>query len=298
MRACATLRSDRMAQARTKARWFSTLRHAITAASVLGIVYLALGRFYPAPLCHAGVDDHCAEASMRALQSEPPDGAAFGLAERGCRAGHAISCNNLGVCYQRGTGTTRDLARARETYAKACSLGEGRGCQNQAELTFDGEGGSADPDAGKRLLEKACDLGEATSCRWLLGMNEGLEALRYARKGCELGDPRSCSAAALLLAAEDPRSAELRERVGNLNAACSNDELSNCGALALLYAAGLGVERDQERAQALLKRACALGGTQACTALEKPELLSRLDLSLRPLASAIIAGNARTPAAK
>lgn len=298
MRACANLSNYWMAQARTKAWWFSALRHAVTAALVLWIAYAGLLYVYPTPLCYLGIGDSCAESSMRALESEPPDDAAFALAERGCNRGHAMSCNNLGVCYQRGTGTKRDLARARETYAKACSMGGRRGCQNQAALLLDGEGGPADIAAGKRFLEKACDLGEAMSCRWLLGMNEGSEALRYARKGCELEDARSCSAAALLLAVEDPRSAELRERIGNLNAACSKDELSNCGALALLYAAGLGVERNPERAQALLKRACALGGTQACKALEKPELLSGLGESLRPLVNAIIAGNARTPAAK
>jgi TPR repeat protein len=287
-----------MAQARTKARWFSALRHATTAVALSWLVYLGLGRFYPAPLCYAGVDDHCVQASMRALQSEPPDPAAFELAELGCRRGHSESCNNLGVCYQRGTGTTRDLARARELYAGSCSQGDWLACQNQAELVFDGEGGPADPEAGKRLLVKACDGGEGKSCRWLLAMNQGKEALRYARKGCELEDARSCSAAAILLAVDEPQSAELRERIGKLNAACSNDEASNCGALALLYSVGIGVERDPERAQALLKRTCTLGGTQACQVLEKPELLSNLGNSLRPLANAIIAGQARTPAAK
>lgn len=282
-----------------KESWvFRVLSRAVTAAALLWILYAGLLQFYPSPLCYVGVGGACAEASMRALEAEPPDDAAFALAERGCQRGHATSCNNLGVCYQRGTGTKVDLVRARETYAQACSLADGGACQNQAELLFDGKGGPADEPTATRLLERACGLGRALSCRWLMGMNQGERALHYARKGCALEDTRSCGMAALLLAQAEPRSAELRDRIGDLNKRCANDEAPACGALTLLYSAGVGVEHDLGRAKALADRTCALGVTQACKVKEQPEILETFSAQFATLVTLAVEGNARNQPAK
>lgn len=269
-------------------RLLSLLWSAFGVASCLALAYSVLGWLSPALLCRAGVKDECADASLQALEGEPPNGAAaFRWSSRGCELGSALSCNNLGVCYQRGAGVTRNATSARREYRKACELGNGLGCYNDAALLAD----SGEPDAdarARRGFERACELQSAPGCRSALRRSADLtQALSLAERGCKLDDPPACASKALLLAALRPQSPEARESAAALTLPCSHDEPVSCGVLGMLYAAGVPMSRDLSRATELLARACRHGSKPACE-LGKSETLQRMPELLPQVARSMV----------
>jgi len=190
-----------------------------------------------------------------------------------------MSCNNLGVCYQRGSGTTKDLARAAQQYDKVCTMGLGIGCYNAAELAEDLPALAA---SSAENLKRACERGYALGCRKAWRRSADLkQLLALAARGCELEDTPSCNVKALVLAATAPSSPTLRESIVELTQSCSQQATTSCATLGLLYVAGAGVDRDEARGKALLKRGCQPDTPFACTLLEKPELLARWPSVLR-----------------
>jgi TPR repeat protein len=226
--------------------------------------------------CRIGISGYCADASLEALQSKPPDGAAaFRWSARGCELGHPQSCANLGVCYHRGAGVAKSLADARRQYAKACAMGSGNGCYNHALLAQEDE--RPDLEQAKRSFVRACELQYPLGCRSALQRSADLkQALSFAERGCQLQDLPSCASKALLLAVMQPGSNATRESAAALMAPCSRDEPVSCGVLGMLYAAGVPMTRDLSRAEQLLQRACRHGSTRACELSKKPGTLQRM----------------------
>ena len=54
--------------------------------------------------------------------------------------GDTKAMNNLGVCYERGTGVKVNLGMAFEWYMKAAELGDVYGCFNVGECYYHGKG--------------------------------------------------------------------------------------------------------------------------------------------------------------
>jgi len=102
-----------------------------------------------------------------------------------CTLGDAMSCNNLGVCYQRGSGTAKDLRRAAAQYDKVC-IGLGIGCYNSAELANELPELAA---SSAQNFKRACERGYSLGCRKAWRRAADLkELLAFAIRGCELGD--------------------------------------------------------------------------------------------------------------
>ena len=220
--------------------------------------------------------EYCADASLEALESKPPDGAAaLRWSARGCELGHPQSCTNLGVCYHRGAGVAKSLADARRQYGKACAMGSGGGCYNHALLAEEQE--RPDLEQARRGFVRACELQYPLGCRSALQRSADLkQALSFAERGCQLRDLPSCATKALLLAVMQPSSSETRESVAALMAPCSRDEPVSCAVLGMLYAAGVPMTADLARAQELLQRACRHGTPQACELSKNPTMLRRM----------------------
>lgn len=251
---------------------FKLVRLLLSAACAAWVLFSVLEWWGPGVLCSAGIARECAEGSNRALRATPPDAAAaFRLSRRGCELGDAMSCNNLGVCYQRGSGTTKSLQRAALQYDKVCSLGLGIGCYNRAELADDL------PELAARRTEnfkRACERGYGLGCRKAWRQSADLKQfLALATRGCDLEDLPSCNVKTLVLAATQPTSSTLRDSVVQLTGSCSQNVTTSCATLGLLYVAGAGVDRDEARGKALLKRGCQPDTPLACSLLENPVLL-------------------------
>ncbi len=136
-------------------------RLGIGAASLLWILYSLVTWLAPGALCVVGHRDYCAEASHQALGAKPVDGArAFRLATRGCGLGNAMSCNNLGVCYQRGAGTEKNVPRADLYYRRACQLGAGIGCYNVGKLLED----AGRVEEARAQFDLSCTTGMGEGC--------------------------------------------------------------------------------------------------------------------------------------
>src|SRR5687768_15873235 len=78
------------------------------------------------------------EWEMTLLQLAPPTGARIDLLagserralERGCNAGTAVDCNELGVLHATGRGVEADIAAANLHFRKACDLENAAACAN------------------------------------------------------------------------------------------------------------------------------------------------------------------------
>lgn len=254
---------------------FSVIRWLTGAASLAWVAYSLLAWLVPGVLCRVGDGGYCAEASNQALEKTPEDGeAAASHAARGCELGDATSCNNLGVCFQRGAGVTKSREAATRHYRQACELGSGLGCYNSGNLLKEEEGHAEEATA---YFDRACELEWGPGCRAAVTRSAGVRerdiALKRAEQGCELADAPSCGIAALMLAVSEPRSPRAHDRLVQVTADCGRELVGSCTTLALLYAGGFGVGRDLARAHELLQRACRQGGSRACALEQQPELL-------------------------
>ena len=70
-------------------------------------------------------------------------------------AGDTKAMNNLGVCYERGTGVKVSLELAFEWYMKAAELGDVYGCFNVGECYYHGKGVPVDEKKGLKWIHKA-----------------------------------------------------------------------------------------------------------------------------------------------
>ncbi len=89
--------------------------------------------------------------------------AGFQLLQTEAQRGKVEAENLLGVCYELGKGTSRDLTKAVEWYRRAAE-GSPNAMNNLGRLYYFGEGVSADVVAASQWLKRACDAGEAHAC--------------------------------------------------------------------------------------------------------------------------------------
>ena len=77
--------------------------------------------------------------------------------------GDTKAMNNLGVCYERGTGVKVNLEMAFEWYMKAAELGDVYGCFNVGECYYHGKGVEQDAVKAFEWYMKAADKGDMQS---------------------------------------------------------------------------------------------------------------------------------------
>jgi TPR repeat protein len=137
---------------------------------------VALEQFHEA--CQAGNGTACNDLGVsyeRGYGTTPNSGKAFEAFERACRAGSPDGCNNQGAMLERGWGAARDvedLKRARALYQQACEKGAGLGCSNLGALYAKGKGVPRNTGGARWLFERACQKGCATGCNNLIALYE------------------------------------------------------------------------------------------------------------------------------
>ena len=196
----------------------------------------------------------------------PDPHSAFLNYEQAARAGYAPAENNLGGCYEHGLGVVRDVTAATEWYARAaaeglpeaaCRLGlcyeYGRGVEQDAMKAFRlyetaAEGG--DPHAAYRL-GLCYDRGMRPEAQDLFTAADGMARTTtpYRREEEEIPSPDYGRAVKLFETAAEGGVAEAAY------------------ALALCYARGRGVRRDDEKCLTYMNRAADGGCIPACFSL-------------------------------
>ncbi|HEX7604924.1 MAG TPA: tetratricopeptide repeat protein, partial [Polyangiaceae bacterium] len=110
--------------------------------------------------------------------ADPTLAKGFSLHTRDCGTGDMVACNDLGIDYQEGRGTTKDYAAAVDNYKKACDGKIASGCSNLGAMYSDGHGVPKDEKTASGLYKTGCDGGSNLGCN-NLGMNyrDGLGGL-------------------------------------------------------------------------------------------------------------------------
>lgn len=136
---------------------------------------VALEEFHDA--CQAGNATACNDLGVsyeRGYGTTRNSGKALEVFERACRRGSPDGCNNQGAMLEQGWGAGHDLERVRELYKHACDRGSGLGCSNLGALYAKGKGVQRDTADARWFFERACQTGCATGCNNLIALYEAL----------------------------------------------------------------------------------------------------------------------------
>jgi TPR repeat protein len=171
-------------------------------------------------------DYGCVESALRSGVEARDAQDAQAFFGSSCARGAQEACSVLGVLFEEGIGAPRDTSRARTLYEgacraevpractnlgrllrtdesgaplalfrQACDGGDLGGCAELGRLARDGVGMPRNLELAGFLFERACDAAQADACGDLArlpGLSQS-EAESAARRGCALGDARSCT---------------------------------------------------------------------------------------------------------
>ena len=105
-----------------------------------------------------------APAAAGSNESEAAAQARVVTYQQACKGGDMVSCTNLGVLYEQGTGVTKNAARAATLYQQACAGGEKAGCAGLGVLHARGTGVPKDATKAAAFFQRACAGGFAQAC--------------------------------------------------------------------------------------------------------------------------------------
>ncbi|MDB4975399.1 MAG: Sel1 domain protein repeat-containing protein [Myxococcaceae bacterium] len=112
--------------------------------------------------CAGGVGSAC--RSVLAQEHDTSPERSRELLDRGCHAGDAESCVQLGDVYRGGTDVPQSNPQAAARYGAACDLSNLSGCMKLAELTANGDGVTRDLGRASELYTRACGAGVEYAC--------------------------------------------------------------------------------------------------------------------------------------
>lgn len=205
---------------------------------------------------------------------------------KACHNDNGAGCFNIGLLILQGKVPNEQIFReydgnatmAASYYKRACDLGDMDGCHNLSVLYYEGKG--VEKDIGKEFeyRKKACEGGKAISCHRVAEMyEEGLGvpedramSMKYDLMGCEGGIADICLVLGMkyeikYLTDEDPNTRDKTLEI--FRKGCSLKGGASC------YHAGkfsidAFKEPDYSQAMTFYKKACDLGESRGCTALD------------------------------
>jgi TPR repeat protein len=184
------------------------------------------------------------------------------MLERACAAGSGSACVALVYKIERVPRLPR--ARAALTGLQAlCEQGGAPWCLEAAQLLLMEEG-LRDPAQSSALFLRHCgDVACLARAGHLLLLSKAPAAAEpLLRRACEAKDSASCvHLGGALLALKGPSLQEGRELLERL---CDDSRGAACFELGRQLSLGRSLRRDERRAERLLRRACALGTSEAC----------------------------------
>ena len=93
--------------------------------------------------------------------------------------GDTKAMNNLGVCYERGTGVKVSLELAFEWYMKAAELDDVYGCFNVGECYYHGKGVEQSAEKAFEWYMKAADKGDGMATVWKRTWRNALSGMSW-----------------------------------------------------------------------------------------------------------------------
>jgi hypothetical protein len=162
------------------------------------------------------------------------------LWQRGCTGGDVDGCTRLAVAFVRGDhGIPPNTGEARELLEAGCRAEHWAACAHLGELEEKGIGRRPNPGRARELYTRACERRSGLAC-YRLG---AIERDRRGRSDAEMV-------------------------VDYFRRACDSGEIPiACGALAVAYDTGRGVEQDHAQAEPLYHMACDGGHPDSCMRL-------------------------------
>lgn len=196
----------------------------------------------------------------------------------GCRdLDHGESCVALAGLYIGGGKVKADPARGAELYERGCDLGVAGACRTLGEYRYAGQHGAIDKLAAARLFARACRHGDPKPCWWIdraladgdAGDADKNAALAELEGACRQGGrDQACQVLGRLYAYGGAMSARRpRDAVVLFEQRCKGGDSRGCFELGWLYAAGVGVVKDVDRASEIFRAECDKNTPNACYAL-------------------------------
>lgn len=210
----------------------------------------------------------------KGLGVEPDSYRAFLNYEQAARAGYVPAENNLGGCYEHGMGVVRDMTAAAEWYARAAAGGLPEAACRLGICYEYGRGVQTDLMSAVRFYETATELGDAYAA-YRLGLcyDRGIPM-----GGKDADDPGAdgLSVDLDIREATDTPVPDYGKAARLFEIAAEGGVADAAYALALCYARGRGVRRDEGRCLLYMNRAADGGCIAACYSLGLYHLEGRM----------------------
>ncbi|MFO0566271.1 MAG: tetratricopeptide repeat protein [Polyangiaceae bacterium] len=188
--------------------------------------------------CDAGLAGACADLGDRKLRTDQAAGLA--LLEKSCALGEAWVCWNTGLWFLEGRAVPQDENKAAYLVQRGCALGYAPACASHGDLLIAGRGVKQDVARGLSTYQKLCDNGQAYYCHQLGSI--------YATDRKALADMRLPAPASV--------TRDVARGVTVWEQGCALGSLWSCALAGQHYLAGDGVKKDPTRAQQLFERGC------------------------------------------
>lgn len=163
----------------------------------------------------------------------------------------------ISVCHLLGDyleAIKKDFNKARRVYKTNCDdHSYGKSCYKFANYTFIGKG------ASKESADRD-------------------DAMKYFKRGCELGEPDSCLHAGLMCISTSPgagpadRPRDYKGGMALLEKGCTGNNAFSCYYLSGLFLSGVaaaGLDKNMDQARGYSEKACNLGNMYACANLSQ-----------------------------
>ena len=188
--------------------------------------------------------------------------------EQAAQAGYVPAENNLGGCYEYGLGVVRDMTAATEWYARAAAAGLPEAACRLGLCYEYGRGVRPDMAKAIRLYETATEKGDPHAA-YRLGLcyDRGACAEEYGRPTEQDGDSNAASRVIEGREMTDIPAPDYGSAVRLFERAAEGGVADAAYALALCYAHGRGVRRDEEKCLSYMNRAADGGCIAACYSL-------------------------------
>ena len=174
------------------------------------------------------------------------------------------ACFALGMIHEQGAaGVSRDTVKAKSLYEHACKDQYGPACARRGAMAL--EGPSPNEAEAKSFLDAACGQRDPQGCLALANLlpnaratGDGFRAEQAFTTACEGGLARGCAKAARLRWPEWRKSDAWPEVTRLLEKGCDGEvrDALACFDRGRMFEQGLGVVRDEQRAQQLYDAAC------------------------------------------
>ncbi|MEO1271295.1 MAG: protein kinase, partial [Myxococcota bacterium] len=192
-----------------------------------------------------------------------------------CDKEHAPACLRLGVMFEQGKHTERDVEQAATLYRTACRLEEPEACNRVGVMYEHGTGLEQNNRKAFKAYSESCKGGYALGCTnvgWMYNGGRGVKknlarAKKYYSKGCDKGSARGCTNLGVLYERGQGVKADPKRAFALYTRGCKDNDPIACTNVGWMYFNGRGVKKNVERAAHFYQKGCDKGSVKGCNNL-------------------------------